>query len=592
MQFEDRWGWGPAYHAALVAACVGWIAVLWLWRPAIFTMPVDDSFYYLVTAKNVAAGAGPTFDRISQTNGFHPLWLALLAGLFSLVRIPMDALVRLVLSLQVAMVYAGTRLLSRVPSLGGARLQAVMALLLVNPYCAKILVNCQESAIQYLLLAVVLWCWWRIECRSGSVGPLWHLGIGMLAGFVVLARLEALFFAAAVTVMPVLWPSTAELNERFGRRLVLSFSRTTGVFVVVAPYLAWNVLKFGHLLPISGAIKHEDGGSLASGWIALVGAAAVAILFAFRVVGKRLGGAEGGLTIHLVFPLLAYVTLVEAYHVAFRTAAGLSNIRVWYLVPHLMLAAAAICVGIGSIHGGRFRIVVAAGLTILVLAVTVPAWLYRTDPRSYAAYEQEAEAGEWLRSHAGAGAVIAGWDVGYLSGFSGLRVIALDGLINSWEFKERYLDPGNVEEFVTRAYPVDYIAQSIRPQTIAELAAGLWREQRDGVGSRESASVRPGRWPSDLSRWTPALLGFTVVRSREFEARFAYRPRSVVKGMLFLVLSRRPQSGLPTLAQFVLRVRECREGHPRDGRIAGPPSGPETGSAATDGAHGSSHQER
>lgn len=581
MKPKDLWLRGFAPHVALLAVCVGWLAIVWLWRPAVFTMPVDDSFYYLVTAKNVAAGAGPTFDRISQTNGFHPLWLALLAGLSSLVQMPMETFVRSVLSLQVIMAYAGTRLLSRVPSLGGFRMQAVMALLLVNPYGAKILLNCQESAIQYLLLAGVLWCWWRIEREGKPVGPWRHLGIGLLAGLAVLARLEALFFAAAITAMPVVWPGAGALKERFWRRLVLSVCRAAGVAAVVAPYLAWNILTFGHLLPISGAIKHEDGGSLAPGWIAAVGAAAMAVLLAFWALGKATGGADRERALRRAFPLIAYVTLVEAYHIAFRTAAGLSNIHVWYLVPHLMLAATAISVSIGWVHDGRLRMGVAAGLTTLAVAAAVPAWLYRTDPRSYAAYKQEAEAGEWLRSHTGADALVAGWDVGYFSAFSGLRVIGLDGLINSWEFKEQYLDPGKVEEFITRVHPIDYIAQSIRPQTIAEVAADLRGETRAGMGEWHVAPKKLGRWPSDLSRWTPALLRFTVVRATQFEARFAYRPGKSVPGMVFLVLSRSPQSGLPTLAQFVLKEGESLERQPRSGPPGGTLSSPATARPAT-----------
>ena len=41
----------------------------------------DDAFYYLKIAQNVAAGRGLTFDGISVTNGFHPLYLGLLLPL-------------------------------------------------------------------------------------------------------------------------------------------------------------------------------------------------------------------------------------------------------------------------------------------------------------------------------------------------------------------------------------------------------------------------------------------------------------------------------------------------------------------------------
>lgn len=41
----------------------------------------DDFFYYLIVAQNFAAGHGSTFNGIVPTNGYHPLWMLVLAGL-------------------------------------------------------------------------------------------------------------------------------------------------------------------------------------------------------------------------------------------------------------------------------------------------------------------------------------------------------------------------------------------------------------------------------------------------------------------------------------------------------------------------------
>ena len=42
----------------------------------------DDAYYYYIIAENVAAGHGSTFDGLAPTNGYHPLWMLTLAGLF------------------------------------------------------------------------------------------------------------------------------------------------------------------------------------------------------------------------------------------------------------------------------------------------------------------------------------------------------------------------------------------------------------------------------------------------------------------------------------------------------------------------------
>ena len=46
---------------------------------------VDDAYYYLGIAANVAEQGRSTLDGITRTNGYHPLWLLALAGLASIV---------------------------------------------------------------------------------------------------------------------------------------------------------------------------------------------------------------------------------------------------------------------------------------------------------------------------------------------------------------------------------------------------------------------------------------------------------------------------------------------------------------------------
>ena len=51
---------------------------------AIVRVVPDDAFYYLTVARNIAAGAGSTFDGVYFTNGYHPLWMLLLIPVTSL----------------------------------------------------------------------------------------------------------------------------------------------------------------------------------------------------------------------------------------------------------------------------------------------------------------------------------------------------------------------------------------------------------------------------------------------------------------------------------------------------------------------------
>src|SRR5262245_47671310 len=47
---------------------------------------IDDAFYSLSVARNLAAGVGPTADGVHETSGFQPLYTLLLVPLYALFR--------------------------------------------------------------------------------------------------------------------------------------------------------------------------------------------------------------------------------------------------------------------------------------------------------------------------------------------------------------------------------------------------------------------------------------------------------------------------------------------------------------------------
>src|SRR5215467_6300937 len=49
------------------------------------TASADDAYFFLTVARNAAQGHVSSFDGSSLTNGYHPLWAALLTPLFLLV---------------------------------------------------------------------------------------------------------------------------------------------------------------------------------------------------------------------------------------------------------------------------------------------------------------------------------------------------------------------------------------------------------------------------------------------------------------------------------------------------------------------------
>lgn len=94
-------------------------------------------------------------------------------------------------------------------------------------------------------------------------------------------------------------------------------------------------------------------------------------------------------------------------------------------------------------------------LTALVL------WRLRVEPASYSRYIVARDVAIWLRGHTPPNAVLAGWDSGIVGAFTPQRLMNLDGLVNSYDFKVEYLDRGRVEHFIRDVYRVDYLAQYV-----------------------------------------------------------------------------------------------------------------------------------
>lgn len=71
--------------AAALLAALGVYIVLAPMRLLVMTIVFDDAFYYFKIAENIVLGHGSTFDGITITNGYHPLWMLVLTAIRAVV---------------------------------------------------------------------------------------------------------------------------------------------------------------------------------------------------------------------------------------------------------------------------------------------------------------------------------------------------------------------------------------------------------------------------------------------------------------------------------------------------------------------------
>lgn len=256
------------YGASLVIGCALVFQVVLIAQPfsSLITQIIpDDSFYYFEIAKNAALGLGSTFDGVSATNGYHPLWLLILIPLYKITAafgLGMFAPIQIALFFSVLLnlgtgifVYA---LLSRITPQKTIRTLSLM-LFLWNPYLVYETINGLETALALFLTAAFFFLSVR---AAGSQRLLPTIVSGAVGGAMVLARLDLGVFVAAV----FLWSLWRSPNQT-GMRRALALAIPVGL--IVLPWVVWNTVGFGMFLTsASGAntlVNHvlieQDNGS-------------------------------------------------------------------------------------------------------------------------------------------------------------------------------------------------------------------------------------------------------------------------------------------------------------------------------------------
>jgi len=414
--------------------------------PRILAVVPDDAAYYFKIAENASAGRGLTFDGISRTNGFQPLWLGALVPVYAAHRGEPETMFRVFLLLQLALLAAAAALVrAALRRFYPPHVVSLCGLLLVFSVLVPA-VNGMESAILVLSLALVLYAGvvWGIGARSGVAR---HVLFGALLGLAALARLDTVFLPLAIGAA---WLARAAARREGGRLIRELLGLTLGAAAVVAPYLAWNVVSFGSLMPISGALKSSfpaislSGATFSHlgkrGLAGLLLAVCYLILYSVRF-GAR-GKARPARTTWTAGLAVASAAVVAHFlhTVLFMRWAVFS----WHFVPYAFLGCLIVCEPLERLLPGlsarasraiyllAVAVVLALGLFGLVSAFHRP--LDRT--WSTAAYE----AALWARAETPPDAVFAMKDAGNFGYFSERSTINLDGVVNNLAYQRALRD--------------------------------------------------------------------------------------------------------------------------------------------------------
>jgi hypothetical protein len=234
--------------ATLIAAAICWACL----RPLLLPVPwilfvEDDFFYYIKVAQNLAQGAGSSFNGIVPTNGYHPLWLLLLAGLSAVSTAP-RVIFAFIVGVSLLATLATFLLSRKILRLG--QLSPLFSTALagcVTAYSLPILLRGMEVTLTLpLMLLFILMAQeedrWTAGWKSG-------LTLGLVTSAMILSRLDSLLLAGLVFALLV-----SVRSQRSSPRLSTLGGVALGL-VPVGLYVLSNVVFFHTLMPVSGMAK-------------------------------------------------------------------------------------------------------------------------------------------------------------------------------------------------------------------------------------------------------------------------------------------------------------------------------------------------
>lgn len=200
-------------------------------------LPADDGFFYLQIAKNFVDGNGLHFNSLYNSNGFHPLWGFICIVVAYLNPFGHEYLIYFIWLTQLLFFYQGIRNLQNYWN--HKVLHTIPLLLLVIIFCSLGTIYLSEAFLNFYTLTLLFKRFEHIRKEP--------IFIGFIFSLIFLARLDNVFILGALGIY------VCFIYQKFSLSYLLKL--IFGFSILVIPYLAFNFIEFGNIVPVSGKIK-------------------------------------------------------------------------------------------------------------------------------------------------------------------------------------------------------------------------------------------------------------------------------------------------------------------------------------------------
>lgn len=468
-RFEDtkkmNWRRGPL--AILYVLGAGLVMTL-AWLPVERTIGhflYEDFFYYLKVAENITQGKGVTLDGVARTNGFHPMWMAIIvlirsiAGHLTTVHVALTVAA----AFHLGQVYLLHRILAMVCS--QRWIPHLAALFWMFNYRVIACNMCGlETSVATLCVFLVI----HYLFHTARPMPLRQTAVlGALLGFAALSRFDLLLLLGFVMLWVVADPDAG--GAYLPRRLLAGLTLAVVALSVLLPWFIFSVWHSNALLPNSSAALKL--------WAFPQFALDMGIAANLRLLRARVFGAATWLTdtanllgfwpvvtpktriIRNIPALMVLCSMVAVClyimrqrgkgrlfwamllsygvgHVAYYCLFARAEVR--YLMPSAGVFFVAVAAAADKLvqRGSSRRAAVLVTCVYLACVANaqlagISAWQKgHGATRTHSGHLGMYRTARWIRENLPDEAVIGAWDAGIYSYYSGRTVVNLDGVIN------------------------------------------------------------------------------------------------------------------------------------------------------------------
>lgn len=419
--------------------------------------PTEDGYLMLTIARNIGTGKGmSTADGTIPTNGTQPLFNFLEAIGFVLVNGDKQAgvAISLLLQLLISLVAAFFMFLLARHVLRDRTYHWEIAVLATGLWYSSSIViphtmNCLETGFYVVLILLSVYVWYRDETGLQRNYFSWSvLKIGGLLGLTFWVRNDAVFLIAAITGWHTLLGLT-ESKEQLRRRVAESFVIGVTTLIIASPWLIYNTVNFGSIMPISGISESVNVpfGNNAAKVPATLFEYATIVLPIPSEIEKSWAVLVSTLLIFLVYVAIMIVT---AFHMSRNERVFLFVISTWagmlvgyygflfgashfisrYLFPlsPFMAIFTVTVIVTGLLHLGRSvamrRVLPLGVVSLLMLIIALNSRLYQLGST-----HMHFQVVEWVKQNVAKDTWVGAVQTGTL-GFFHDRTINLDGKVN------------------------------------------------------------------------------------------------------------------------------------------------------------------